>query len=155
MAPSSVDDLPTRRFSTRNNRNNSVVPIVYTDAPKKRTAKHKSVKADVDVSSSLEQAKQIKWEPLQNWRLQLDNIRRMRPKQTDLADNCNTPQSRYELLIGLMLSPQTKDTVTEAAVKRLRKHGMKPEHILATDEPILAQLIYPVAFYKVRMRRRR
>jgi endonuclease-3 len=48
-----------------------------------------------------------------------------------------------------MLSSQTKDAVTYAAMKKLREHGLTVSSILATDEKTLGELIYPVSFWKV------
>ncbi|CAG5929067.1 unnamed protein product [Menidia menidia] len=42
-----------------------------------------------------------------------------------------------------MLSSQTKDQVTGAAMMRLRAHGCTPENLLATDDQTLGKLIYP------------
>jgi endonuclease-3 len=47
-----------------------------------------------------------------------------------------------------MLSSQTKDEVTHAAVQRLIAHGCTPEKIAATEESALEALIYPVGFYR-------
>ena len=48
-----------------------------------------------------------------------------------------------------MLSSQTKDEVTHAAMKRLRDHGCTIENILKTDDKVLEDLIHPVGFKKV------
>ena len=56
---------------------------------------------------------------------------------------------RYQILVSLMLSSQTKDHVTAGAMHRLQKHGLTVENILKTQEDMVAQLIYPVGFWKV------
>jgi len=48
-----------------------------------------------------------------------------------------------------MLSSQTRDHVTAAAMSKLQKHGCTVEGILETSDEILGQLIYPVGFWKV------
>lgn len=48
-----------------------------------------------------------------------------------------------------MLSSQTKDQVTGAAMQRLRAHGCTVENILATDDETLGKLIHPVGFWRV------
>lgn len=48
-----------------------------------------------------------------------------------------------------MLSSQTKDQVTAAAMQRLRAHGCTVESILATDDETLGKLIHPVGFWRV------
>uniref|UniRef100_T1HK04 Endonuclease III homolog n=3 Tax=Rhodnius TaxID=13248 RepID=T1HK04_RHOPR len=55
---------------------------------------------------------------------------------------------RYQTLVSLMLSSQTKDQVTHAAMLRLRNHGLTVDNILKTDENLLGKLIYPVGFWK-------
>uniref|UniRef100_A0A8B9HWP4 Nth like DNA glycosylase 1 n=1 Tax=Astyanax mexicanus TaxID=7994 RepID=A0A8B9HWP4_ASTMX len=103
--------------------------------------------------------KKNKWEP-PDWRRQLSFIREMRsgrdaPVDYMGADKCYDPQAspevvRYQVLVSLMLSSQTKDQVTSAAMTRLRKHGLSIESILRTDDDRLGKLIYPVGFWKVR-----
>nr|XP_025043635.1 endonuclease III-like protein 1 isoform X2 [Pelodiscus sinensis] len=55
---------------------------------------------------------------------------------------------RYQVLLSLMLSSQTKDQVTSAAMLRLREHGLTVDNVLQTDDGTLGQLIYPVGFWK-------
>ena len=57
------------------------------------------------------------------------------------------------MLVSLLLSSQTRDPMTAAAVKRLQtdlKGGLCPSSIRATEESILAELIRPVGFYRVK-----
>lgn len=54
------------------------------------------------------------------------------------------------MLVSLMLSSQTKDQVTAAAMQKLRAHGCTVENILATDDEKLGKLIYPVGFWRVK-----
>lgn len=56
---------------------------------------------------------------------------------------------RYQILIALMLSPQTKDQVTFEAMKRLKEHGLTIDNILQTDDELLGELIKPVGFWRV------
>jgi len=48
-----------------------------------------------------------------------------------------------------MLSSQTRDQVTAAAMSKLRRHGCTMNGIMETSDEILGQLIYPVGFWKV------
>ena len=48
-----------------------------------------------------------------------------------------------------MLSSQTKDQVTFAAVEKLKAHGLTIENILKTSDTKIGELIYPVGFWKV------
>lgn len=55
------------------------------------------------------------------------------------------------MLVGLLLSSQTKDQVTAGAVKRLQSTvGLTPVKIRETDEERLAELIKPVGFYRMK-----
>ncbi|OWK11046.1 NTHL1 [Cervus elaphus hippelaphus] len=102
------------------------------------------------------------WEP-QDWRLQLDNIRTMRSGKdapVDLlgAEHCFDPSAspkvrRYQVLLSLMLSSQTKDQVTAGAMQRLRARGLTVDSILQTDDSTLGALIYPVGFWRKVSRR--
>lgn len=49
-----------------------------------------------------------------------------------------------------MLSSQTKDQITAAAMKRLQERGLSAEAIKDCDEEELAELIKPVGFYRVK-----
>lgn len=61
----------------------------------------------------------------------------------------NLQTVRYQVLISLMLSSQTKDQVTFAAMEKLKAHGLTVENILKTPTSKIGELIYPVGFWKV------
>ncbi|XP_077980509.1 endonuclease III-like protein 1 [Glandiceps talaboti] len=97
------------------------------------------------------------WSP-PHWQQQFTNIREMR-KNLDapvdtmgcerLADKEAVPQVyRYQVLLSLMLSSQTKDQVTAAAMEKLKAHGCTISNILKTEDKKLGELIYPVGFWK-------
>ena len=48
-----------------------------------------------------------------------------------------------------MLSSQTKDQVTFAAMEKLKKHGLNIPNIMNTSTSKIEKLIKPVGFYKV------
>ena len=54
---------------------------------------------------------------------------------------------RYQTLIGLMLSSQTKDPVTADAMNNLKAHGLTVDNILDTDNVTLDKLICKVGFH--------
>jgi endonuclease III-like uncharacterized protein len=56
---------------------------------------------------------------------------------------------RFHNLVALMLSAQTKDQITHAAMGRLKQNGLSVDMILNTPEEKIQELIYPVGFYKV------
>ncbi|NXO48152.1 NTH protein, partial [Aramus guarauna] len=98
-----------------------------------------------------------RWEP-RDWRQQLERIREMRRNRDAPVDEMGVqkcydssapPQvMRYQVLLSLMLSSQTKDQVTSAAMLRLRQHGLTVDSILQMDDATLGQIIYPVGFWR-------
>ena len=56
---------------------------------------------------------------------------------------------RYQVLVSLMLSSQTKDQVTFAAMEKLKAYGLTIENVLKTPASKIGELIYPVGFWKV------
>ncbi|GMT20049.1 hypothetical protein PFISCL1PPCAC_11346, partial [Pristionchus fissidentatus] len=55
---------------------------------------------------------------------------------------------RFQILLALMLSSQTKDEVTSAAMQRLRARGCTIDSMLAMSRSELEQLLTPVGFYR-------
>ncbi|XP_013407654.2 endonuclease III-like protein 1 [Lingula anatina] len=112
---------------------------------------------EVPVKREQQDSKRSAWEPPNCWQ-QLDNIREMRKNRDApvdtmgcdrISDQDAKPQVyRYQVLLSLMLSSQTKDQVTSAAMTRLRQHGCNITNILATDDKKLGELIYPVGFWR-------
>lgn len=95
-----------------------------------------------------------------NWQYMYEKIKTMRARQVAPVDTmgCHkltspgaTPQqARFQVLIGLMLSSQTRDEVTAAAMRRLHA-SLDPltiETVLGREEDELAKIIYPVGFYR-------
>ncbi|XP_045535724.1 endonuclease III-like protein 1, partial [Papilio machaon] len=101
------------------------------------------------------------WEP-PNWRHFLDNLRMMRSNNDAPVDSMgchmtmdeNAPPKviRYQTLISLMLSSQTKDQVTFAAMERLKERGLTVDNVLAMTDDELGKLIYPVGFWKTKVK---
>jgi endonuclease-3 len=54
---------------------------------------------------------------------------------------------RFQVLIALMLSSQTKDAVVGEAMRALQKHGLTVENIAATDVETLDKIIQKVGFH--------
>ncbi|XP_037830590.1 endonuclease III-like protein 1 isoform X2 [Kryptolebias marmoratus] len=107
-----------------------------------------------DVASGI---KTEDWEP-PAWKRQLEFIRDMRsgrdaPVDKMGAEKCYDAGApahvrRFQVLVSLMLSSQTKDQVTAAAMQKLRTHGCTAQNVLATDDKTLGELIYPVGFWR-------
>lgn len=108
-------------------------------------------------SNETEDSKLVKWEP-RNWQVTLKHLREMRklyPAPVDemgcekCSDETDEKLKRFHILVSLMLSSQTKDQVTHAAMQRLRNHSLTPANIAQTDDKVLENLLNPVCFYRV------
>jgi endonuclease-3 len=65
----------------------------------------------------------------------------------------NTSKEKpFEVLIGTMLSAQTRDEVTAAASSRLFKVARSPRSIAKLSIGRISELIYPVSFYRNKAR---
>ncbi|XP_071796644.1 endonuclease III-like protein 1 [Asterias amurensis] len=103
------------------------------------------------------ESKKAGWEP-KDWMEMLDNIREMRKEKDAPVDSMGAEKIcdhdappevfRYHVLLSLLLSSQTKDQVTSAALAALRSHGCTVDNILKTTDEKLGELIYPVGFWK-------
>lgn len=97
------------------------------------------------------------WQP-ENWEKVLANIEKMRKDQEAPVDTmgchmCHDREAepkvkRFQMLVALMLSSQTKDQVTFAAMERLRKVGLTTGSIIAMPDEQLGELIKPVGFWR-------
>ncbi|XP_044005403.1 endonuclease III-like protein 1, partial [Aphidius gifuensis] len=130
--------------------------------PKKKTTLQKPIKIKydediVDDDDDDDKTTDNKWEP-NNWKETYELIKEMRKNNTAPVDEmgcdkCSEKDAspeiyRYQCLLALMLSSQTKDQVTHAAMERLKNHGCKPDIIVSTPDDDLGKLIYPVGFWK-------
>ncbi|XP_059051534.1 endonuclease III-like protein 1 [Achroia grisella] len=119
------------------------------------------IKIEYEKDSPVKDETKGLWEP-PNWREFLVNLRIMRsnydaPVDTmgcDMSMDENAPPEvyRYQSLISLMLSSQTKDQVTFGAMLRLREKGLTVDNILNMSEEELGRLIYPVSFWKTKIK---
>ncbi|KAM4595513.1 endonuclease III-like protein 1 [Fundulus diaphanus] len=122
-----------------------------------RGRRGRQVKVEYDRDDGASQTKMEHWEP-PDWVAQLGFIREMRSGRDAPVDNMGAEKCydteapahvrRFQVLVSLMLSSQTKDQVTGAAMQRLRAHGCTAENIAATDDKKLGELIYPVGFWR-------
>lgn len=143
------------------------IKIEYDDTSPTKIKKEETEREDKKVH--LKDGKRLHWEEV------LNNLREMRKSRDapvdsmgchKCPDESESPQvvflqffqflhlenfqiRRYQALISLMLSSQTKDQVTHAAMTRLKEHGCTVESILNTSDEKLGELIYPVGFWKV------
>merc|ERR1712038_474912 len=93
-----------------------------------------------------------------NWERLYANILEMRKDLSAPVDTMGCERAhdaaaepkvqRFQCLVSLMLSSQTKDEVNFAAMTRLKDHGLTVENLLQTNDDKLGKLIYPVGFWK-------
>ncbi|KAJ3614879.1 hypothetical protein NHX12_018449 [Muraenolepis orangiensis] len=122
-------------------------------------SRRRHLKIEYDERAEEPGVKTERWEP-PDWKRQLAHIREMRRSRDAPVDHMGAktcydvgasgPVRRFQVLVSLMLSSQTKDEVTAAAMQRLRARGCTVEHILKTDEETLGKLIYPVGFWRTK-----
>uniref|UniRef100_A0A6G1SQ18 Endonuclease III homolog n=1 Tax=Aceria tosichella TaxID=561515 RepID=A0A6G1SQ18_9ACAR len=97
--------------------------------------------------------------PPENWMQMLEKIRLVRQKYPAPVDTMGCDQvgtsgakdeiKRFEILVSLMLSSQTKDPITWAAVQKLKENNMcHVDGILGAQEKDIENLIYPAGFYR-------
>lgn len=94
--------------------------------------------------------------PPKNWEATyaiVEELRRDRTAPLDSDGGEALPEThlgekvyRFQVLIALMLSSQTKDAVVGEAMRGLQKHGLDAENIHKTDPETLNKLIYKVGF---------
>ncbi|KAH8413401.1 hypothetical protein KR009_010873 [Drosophila setifemur] len=92
------------------------------------------------------------------WFQHLENIRIMRNSKSAPVDTmgchrcadskADAKTQRFQNLIALMLSSQTKDQTTYESMKRLKDRGLTPQNIKAMPATELENLLIPVSFYK-------
>eukprot|EP00634_Sargassococcus_sp_CCMP2135_P004546 CAMPEP_0198659896 /NCGR_PEP_ID=MMETSP1467-20131203/34148_1 /TAXON_ID=1462469 /ORGANISM="unid. sp., Strain CCMP2135" /LENGTH=316 /DNA_ID=CAMNT_0044396281 /DNA_START=41 /DNA_END=991 /DNA_ORIENTATION=+ len=96
------------------------------------------------------------------WRATYDLIVELRGDRTAVVDSMGSEAladetvdedtRHYQTLISLMLSSQTKDTVTAATMAKLRAHGLSVENIQQTSDETLHELIKAVGFHNNKTR---
>ncbi|XP_036962906.1 endonuclease III-like protein 1 isoform X1 [Acanthopagrus latus] len=123
--------------------------------------RRRQLKVEYDETDGVTPVKTEHWEP-PDWKKQLGYIREMRSGRDAPVDNMGAEKCydtgapahvrRFQVLVSLMLSSQTKDQVTAAAMQKLRAHGCTVENILATDDDTLGKLIHPVGFWRTKVK---
>ncbi len=56
---------------------------------------------------------------------------------------------RYQVLVSLMLSSQTKDEVVSKAMTKLKENGLTISNVISTPQEEIARMIFPVGFWNV------
>ena len=97
-----------------------------------------------------------------NWERLYANILEMRKDLSAPVDTMGCERAhdaaaepkvqRFQCLVSLMLSSQTKDEVNFAAMTRLKENGLTVDNLINTDDETLGKLIYPVGFWKTKVK---
>ncbi|CAO3653060.1 unnamed protein product [Cunninghamella blakesleeana] len=103
--------------------------------------------------------------PPSNWKVVFNRIKLYRQQHEAVVDTMGCAclaekdappkQQRFQTLVSLMLSSQTKDTVTSVAVKTLQKElpgGLCIDSILKIDDATFDQYIYSVGFHSKKVK---
>lgn len=140
-----------------------------TEIPKQRKIDESSAKIKTEVKSEPGENAKAKSpgkgeksfkpvSPPENWFDMLENIRKMREKrdapvdtmgcQKCYEDRSTEEEKRFQILISLLMSSQTKDEVNAAAMMRLNEkfEVLSASKAAQANEKELADLIHPVGF---------
>ncbi|KAG6844024.1 hypothetical protein H0H87_010533 [Tephrocybe sp. NHM501043] len=122
----------------------------------KRTANKSPRKA-----KPVQQALEVPHPAPERWRETYNTIKQMRSRITAPVDTMGCDQAqfketdpksrRFATLISLMLSSQTKDEVTDAAVSKLRAAlggSLTVDRLIAADDAVIAEAIGKVGFWR-------
>ena len=152
----SISTVTTTRSSPRK----TGIKFEDSDTKKAKKARRQPAKSMVNPEGEVE------IHPPANWEEIYDAVKEMRklhlaPVDTmgceTLAEEHVTPRDkRFQTLIALMLSSQTKDTTNAIAMRRLQTElpapGLTLENILDVDPVKLNELIYVVGFHNNKTR---
>lgn len=136
-----------------------VSPRKVSTQTKPKKARRQPAKQSVGVNGDIKMEPPPHWEEV--YRLTKDmRSQILAPVDTmgceSLAEDKRSPRDRrFQTLVALMLSSQTKDTVTAAAIKNLQENvpgGLTLEAVLDIDPPTLNDLIGKVGFHNNKTR---
>jgi endonuclease-3 len=144
----------TQKTTVKVEKSTTVEPITTSS---KRSKKGQSAKKAVDKSGNLTVKSPSDWEALYS---RTKEMRKHISAPVDtmgcerLADENAAPRDqRFQTLVSLMLSSQTKDTVTSAAVRSMQSTlpgGLTLESILAIEPDVLNEFIGKVGFHNTK-----
>ncbi|KAF2075011.1 hypothetical protein CYY_003663 [Polysphondylium violaceum] len=145
--------------STKNTKKRKVIEIEYEEDSNKKKEKEEESESESESESDLEVDDKNKESLARiHWKQVWDKIGVMRAEQEAPVDwagassfddhSIDAPTRRFHILVGCLLSSQTKDQITHAAMVRLKKHGLTVENVIKTPNETLSKLIHPVGFYQ-------
>lgn len=138
---------PTVKAKARNDQS-MVTPTKRKKPPKPRTTSSSRKRQRIEPGSLT---------PPNNWESIYSLVEELRADRTAPLDtdggealperHLGEKVYRFQVLVALMLSSQTKDAVVGNAMRTMQKHGLTVENIHATDSIILNGLINKVGFH--------
>ncbi|KAL8810206.1 MAG: hypothetical protein Q9200_002769 [Gallowayella weberi] len=157
-----VTEASTIKLETRNSPRRAGIKTEDGSPAKIKRGRKQPAKKIIDNDSG-----EVTIHPPANWQELYGLVQEMRKKILapvdtmgceSLAEDTRSPRDqRFQTLIALMLSSQTKDTTTAIAMKRLQSElpsppGFTLEGILAVPPDTLNDLIYAVGFHNNKTR---
>ena len=147
--PTGVPETPKKRTRFSNNSavvTPSPVEVVLDSTTSPSVLEEKSVKTKPPRRKKQKRSVTPKtFEPPQDWRVIYSLVEELRKDRTApcdhsgceaLADNGATPKTaRFQILLSLMLSSQTKDAVVGEAIRRMQHDGVANIEAIATMTP--------------------
>ncbi|CRK99955.1 CLUMA_CG013252, isoform A [Clunio marinus] len=124
-----------------------------------KMSKSATRKKHLTVAYEEEDSKKTKFIP-KNWQNVLDNVRQMRNDNDAPVDSMGCEKiadqsadektKRFQILIALLLSSQTKDAITFGACEKLKTFGFTPVHLAKANLSEMEDILKPVGFYKTK-----
>ncbi len=155
-SPTDQVTTPRKTRASKNDADKDAQSVMST--PKKRTkSKKSSTSSKTSSSRKRQRIEPGSLDPPKNWESIysiVEELRRDRTAPLDSDGGEALPEKhlgekvyRFQVLIALMLSSQTKDAVVGDTMRALQKHGLSPENIHKTDAEVLNGLINKVGFH--------
>lgn len=149
------DDSPSKRTTSKKAKREKV-PAVVTPEPASRK-KSSTTRASTPRKKGVIPDPELAIAPPQGWEdiySLVEELRSDRSAPVDTNGSEALPQRdlgdkvfRFQVLVALMLSSQTKDGVVGDTMRELQKHGLTVDNISATPAEELNKIIHKVGFH--------
>ncbi|KAL3359622.1 hypothetical protein AABB24_016254 [Solanum stoloniferum] len=154
LNPGSEDDGGVPKNRVRKRRVEMIAKEVKTESPDKKFLRHPEIE---DFANKSDNVYSQSIQPPANWERVIEGIRSMRLSEHAPVDSIDPDEGvtslqpkerRFAVLVGSLLSSQTKGHVTHEANQRLLENGLLSADTMdKAHEATIKSLIYPVGFY--------
>uniref|UniRef100_M1A6B1 DNA-(apurinic or apyrimidinic site) lyase n=1 Tax=Solanum tuberosum TaxID=4113 RepID=M1A6B1_SOLTU len=154
QTPGSEDDGVVPKNRVRKRRVEMIAKEVKTESPQEKFLRHPEIE---DFANKSDNVYSQSIQPPANWERVIEGIRSMRLSEHAPVDSIDPDEGvtslqpkerRFAVLVGSLLSSQTKGHVTHEANQRLLENGLLSADTMdKADEATIKSLIYPVGFY--------